>query len=263
MEIRGTTALVTGASGGLGGAIARGLARRGAALRLTGRRTGQLEELAGSIGGEALTCDLADAADVLRLAEASQECDIVVANAGLPGSGDFLEFSPEEIDRVLDVNLRAPMILSRVVGERMRERRRGHLVFVSSLLGKIATPGSALYSATKFGLRGFAGGLRADLAPSGVGVSVVFPGFVREAGMFHDSGTRLPGWVGTSSPDEVADAVCSAIESGRAEIDVAPLTIRSTVRAAESAPGVAARLIGRLGATDVSGQLARGQRDKR
>lgn len=263
MEIRGTTALVTGASGGLGSAIARALHRRGASLRLTGRRTGELDALAAVVGGEAITCDLTDPAAVEELAAASEDCDIVIANAGLPGSGHFLDFSPEEIDRVLDVNLRAPMILSRVVGAEMKERRRGHLVFISSLLGKVATPGSALYSATKFGLRGFAGGLRADLGPADVGVSVVFPGFVREAGMFHDSGTRLPSWVGTSSPDEVAEAVCSAITDNRSEVDVAPMAIRSTVRAAESAPGVAARLIRRLGASDVSGQLARGQRDKR
>jgi len=263
MQIRGTTALVTGASGGIGGAIARGLWARGARLRITGRNAEPLERLAEETGGEVIICDLTDREAVEQLAEGCLDCDIVVANAGLPGSGNLFDFSPEEIDRILDVNLRAPIQLSRTIGEEMRERRRGHLVFVSSLLGKIATPGSSLYSATKFGLRGFAGGLRADLAGSGVGVGVVFPGFVRDAGMFHDSGTKLPGWVGTSSPEEVADAVCAAIETGRPETDVAPIAVRSTVKLAETAPGIAARALGRLGAGDVSGQLAKGQRAKR
>lgn len=263
MEIRGTKGLVTGASGGLGGAIVRELAARGCDLRITGRNSKQLEELAAQTGATAIVCDLTDASAVEQLGADCLDCDIVVANAGLPGSGNLFDFTADEIDRTLNVNLRAPMQLSRAIGEQMRERRRGHLVFISSLLGKIATPGSSLYSATKFGLRGFASGLRSDLAGSGVGVGVVFPGFVRDAGMFHDSGTRLPGWVGTSSPEEVAEAVCLAIETGKPETDVAPFTVRSTVKLAETAPGLAARALARLGAGDVSGQLAQGQRSKR
>ena len=88
------------------------------------------------------------------------------------------------------------------------------LVFVSSLAGKAASVGSSLYSATKFGLRGFAAGLREDLHGSGVGVTVVFPGFVAEAGMFADSGVGLPRWVGTRTPDQVAAAVVRGIEHG-------------------------------------------------
>lgn len=263
MEIGGASALVTGASGGIGGAIVRELASRGARLKISGRNAEPLEQLAAETGAEIMICDLTDRPAVDRLAQSCLDCDIVVANAGLPGSGNLFDFTPEEIDRILDVNLRAPIQLSREIGAQMRERRRGSLVFVSSLLGKIATPGSSLYSATKFGLRGFAGGLRADLAGSGVGVGVIFPGFVRDAGMFHDSGTKLPGWVGTSSPEEVADAVCAAIETGRPETDVAPLTVRSTVRIASTVPGLAARALGRLGASDVSGQLAEGQSAKR
>ena len=263
MEIRGATALVTGASGGIGAAIAEGLHRRGAALRLTGRNEAQLEAVAGRTGGEVIICDLGDRDQLDELAAASHDCDILIANAGLPGSGPLLDFSPEEIDHALDVNLRAPIQLSRALGAEMAGRGRGHIIFISSLLGKIATPGSSLYSATKFGLRGFAAGLRADMAASGVGVGVVFPGFIRDAGMFHDSGTRLPSWVGTNTPDEVADAVCRAISDNRAETDVAPVIIRSTVWAAGAAPGLATRVIDRLGASSVSSQLARGQRDKR
>lgn len=263
MEIRGKRALVTGASGGIGAAIAQELARRGASLRLTGRKVSELESLAATVNGEVLPCDLSDESAVESLASECLDCDILIANAGLPGSGPLLDFSADEIDRALDVNLRAPIQLSRALSEAMVTRGDGHIVFMSSLLGKIATPGSSLYSATKFGLRGFAAGLRADLAPTGVGVSVVFPGFVRDAGMFHDSGTKLPPWVGTSTPGEVADAVCEAIAADRHETDVAPVLVRSTVWAAGAMPGIANRMINRMGASSVSGQLASGQADKR
>ena len=87
--------------------------------------------------------------------------------------------------------------------------------------------GSSLYSATKFGLRGFAAGLRQDVHGRGVEVTVVFPGFVSDAGMFADSGVALPRWVGTRTPDQVAAAVVKGIEEGRAEMDVAPLGLRA------------------------------------
>ena len=94
------------------------------------------------------------------------------------------------------MNLRAPIQLTRALLPGMLERGRGHVVLVSSLSGKVASPRSGIYSATKFGLRGFAAGLREDVEPRGIGVRVVFPGFVSEAGFFADSGVRLPRWVG-------------------------------------------------------------------
>ena len=109
------------------------------------------------------------------------------------------------------------------------ERGGGHVVLVSSLSGKLASVGSSLYSAGKFGLRGFAAGLREDLHGTGVGVTVVFPGFISDAGMLADSGVRLPRWVGTRKPEQVADAVVKGIEDGRREIDVAPLSLRAGV----------------------------------
>ena len=101
---------------------------------------------------------------------------MLVANAALPASGELDSFTPEEIDRALAVNLRAPIQLARLLIEPLAARRDGHLVFVGSLSGKSAGPHSSLYSATKFGLRGFALSLRQDLAAHGVGVSLVSPG---------------------------------------------------------------------------------------
>src|SRR5205807_10266749 len=120
-----------------------------------------------------------------------------------------------ELDRALDVNLRAPIVLAHRLVEPMRRRGEGHLAFVSSLAGKAAMPYSSVYNATKFGLRGFALALRAELRSSGVGVSAIYPGFIRDAGMFHDSGTTLPPGVGTRTPDDVAEAVLRAIERNR------------------------------------------------
>ena len=221
--------LLTGATGGIGQAIARALDERGARLQLTARRTEQLEQIAAGLNGQAevLPADLTDASGAAALAERAGTVDVLVANAGLPASGPIDDFSAEQIDRALDVNLRAPIQLTRALLPGMIERGSGHVVLMSSLSGKVASVGSSLYSATKFGLRGFASGLREDLHGSGVGVTVVFPGFVSDAGMLADSGVRLPRWVGTRTPGAVADAVVRGIEQGRAEIDVAPLSLRA------------------------------------
>jgi uncharacterized protein len=265
MNLGGREVLVTGATGGLGHAIARALARRGADLVLTGRRADVLEPLAAATGARTLACDLGDPAAVDRLLGEAGDADILIANAALPASGLITSFSVEEIDRALMVNLRTPMILGRLLGEAMADRGEGHLVFVCSLSGKVASVGSSVYSATKFGLRGFALGLREDLAPSGVGVSCVFPGFVRDAGMFADADVAdaLPGYVGTSTAADVVRGVVHAIEADRAEVVIAPLPVRAGVLAATVAPGLAARVQRRLGSAAVSAALADRQRDKR
>ena len=263
IDLAGASALDTGATGGIGHAIARHLRRAGAELVLTGRRTDVLEPLATETGGRALAVDLTVRDEVDRLAGECADVDILVANAALPASGDLRSFSVEEIDRALEVNLRAPMVLARVLGDRMAQRGRGHIVFVSSLSGKSGQRGSAVYSATKFGLRGFAHALREDLRDSGVGVSVVLPGFIRDSGMFHDSGVKLPGFVGTKTPEDVAAAVLRAIERDRAEIDVAPLGLRAGAAFGGLAPELSARVQRRLGGARVADAMAQGQRDKR
>jgi short-subunit dehydrogenase len=263
MELRGSSVLLTGATGGIGHAIARELHRAGASLLLTGRRTDVLEPLAAEIGARATPVDLSRREEVDRLLEEAGTVDVLVANAALPASGDIMDFSVEQIDRALEVNLRAPMVLSRVLGERMVQRGRGHIVLISSLAGKSSQPASSIYSATKFGLRGFGQGLRGDLGPRGVGVSVVFPGFIRDAGMFHESGAKLPKGVGTSTPDDVAAAVVRAITQNRGELDVAPMGMRAGATFASIAPSISARVARRLGGDKVTEQLVAGQLDKR
>jgi uncharacterized protein len=263
MNLGGRTALVTGASGGLGQAIARALVRRGASVVLTARRAEVLEPLAAELGGRALPCDLSDRGSLQRLVLDAGPVDVLVANAGIPGSGPIDSFSLDEIDRAIDVNLRAPMVLARLMCDGMVERGGGQIVFVSSLSGKAGTAGSSVYAATKFGLRGFAQGLREDLRPHGVGVSTVFPGFIRGAGMFHDSGAKLPAYVGTKTPEDVAAAVVSAIERDRSEVDVAPVAMRLGTAVAGLAPEVAAIAQRKLGADKVAARISDAQRDKR
>src|SRR4029078_3169561 len=123
--------------------------------------------------------------------EEAGDIDVLVANAGLTGSGRLDSFSDEEGDRALAVNQRAPMTLAKALSPRMVERGGGHLLFMSSLSGKAGAPGNSVYAATKFGLRGFALALREDLAPKGVGVSVIMPGVISDTGMFADSGAKL------------------------------------------------------------------------
>ena len=262
-HLAGRTALLTGATGGIGHAIARALHRRGAQLILTGRRTDVLEPLAQELGARSFPVDLERPAEVDRLLGEVGHVDLLVANAAVPGSGPLLEYTDEQIDRALQVNLRAPMILARHLAETMVAQQWGHLVFISSLAGKASSPGSSVYSATKFGLRGFGQGLRGDLHGTGVGVSVVFPGFIRDAGMFADSGVKLPGFVGTSTPEQVADRVIVAIEHDRGELDVAPLSMKLGSRFSTIAPSLSARLQRRLGGEKIAAELGAGQAAKR
>jgi short-subunit dehydrogenase len=244
MELSGRTALLTGATGGLGRAIARALAGRGAELVLSGRSAEALEALAAELpGGEhrVLPADLAEPGAAEKLAVEADEIDVLVANAGLPGAGWLTDFSPEQVSRALRVNLEAPMLMARALFPAMVERGSGHLVFVSSLSGKVASPRSSIYNATKFGLRGFALGLRADLAPKGVGVSLVSPGFVRDAGMFADAGAKPPPGMGTARPEQVGAATVRAIERNKVEVAVAPLAQRALSHLGLASPGIAVR----------------------
>jgi short-subunit dehydrogenase len=239
MNLSGRKALLTGATGGLGRAIALALAQRGAQVALSARKREALEELAAELPGRGhtvLPADLAepDAAECLAAEAAGTE--ILIANAGLPAAGWLADFTPDQVKRALRVNLEAPMLMAHALYPAMVEAGSGHLVFVASLSGKAASPRSSIYNATKFGLRGFALGLRGDLAPKGVGVSLVTPGFIREAGMFADAGSKPPPGMGTSTPDKVGRATIKAIENNKAEVAVAPLQQRAAAHFALVSP---------------------------
>lgn len=245
MELADRTALLTGATGGLGRAIAQAVAGAGARLLLSARSPEALEVLAGDLPGtghRALPADLAEPGAAERLAEEAGEVDLLIANAGLPAAGRLTDFSSEQVARALRVNLESPMLMARALYPPMVERGSGHLVFISSLAGKAASPRSSIYNATKFGLRGFALGLRCDLGQKGVGVSLVSPGFIREAGMFAEAGAKPPPGMGTGTPEQVAAAVVRAVERDRAEISVGPLRQRALAHLGLAGPGMSARV---------------------
>jgi short-subunit dehydrogenase len=244
MDLSGRTALLTGATGGLGRAIAEAMAERGVRLLLSARDVGALEAMAAELPGEGhevRAADLAEPGSAERLAAEAAAVDILVANAGLPAAGKLDDFSADQVTRALRVNLEAPMLLARALYPAMVERGSGHLVFVASLSGKAASPRSSIYNATKFGLRGFALGLRPDLSPSGVGVSLVSPGFIREAGMFAASGAKPPPGMGTATPEQVGAATVKAIENDKVEIAVAPIPQRFGAHLALISPALGVR----------------------
>ena len=265
MDLSGKTALLSGATGGIGRAIAQALAGRGARVVVSSRKREALEELVASLPGEghrALVADLADEGAAERLVSEAGELDVLVANAGLPASGRLEDFSQEELGRALRVNLEAPIRMTRELLPAFRERGSGHFVYVSSLAGKTASPRTSLYAATKFGLRGFALALREDLRSTPVGASVVLPGFIRDAGMFADSGAKPPPGLGTSTPQEVAAGVLRAIDHDRGEVQVAPRVQRLLAGFAHRRPELAGRIQQRGGAK-IADEVARGQTDKR
>lgn len=263
MQIAGRTALVTGATGGLGAATARHLADRGAHVLVTGRRTDLLDALAGEIGGTALGSDLVDPSAVRELAVAAADADIVVCNAGLPAAGWLVDFTEAEIDRALDVNLRSAVVLTRLLAPAMIARGAGHFVFISSMGGKMVSVGLSVYAATKFGIRGFALSLRHELAPHGVGVSTVFPGVITDAGLYADSGLPAPKGIRTATAADVARGVARAIEKDVAEVDVAPVELRVFAALSLRAPDFFSRLSRRSGGDDQAVQMAEAHRDKR
>jgi short-subunit dehydrogenase len=161
------------------------------------------------------------------------------------------------------VNLRAPMQLARALTPAMCERGAGHVVFVSSIAGKVASAHASVYNATKFGLRGFGFALHDELRGTGVGVTTVFPGFIEEAGMFAEADVKLPPGVGMRKPGQVAEAVIEGIEKDKAEIDVAPVGLRLGGWLFGASPTLVSSITRRLGGDKVGEALGEGQRDKR
>ncbi|CAN3129148.1 SDR family NAD(P)-dependent oxidoreductase [Mycobacterium sp. smrl_JER01] len=262
MDVNGAHVLVTGASGGIGHALAAEFAARGARLTLTGRRAEVLDEMAARLGAAVYVGDLSDRDEVSRMLARVEAVDVLIANAGVPASGLLDGYSVAQIDRALDVNLRAPIVMAKVLGEQMAARGSGHLVFMSSLSGKSASGHMALYNATKFGLRGFALALREDLRAHGVGVSTIFPGPVRDAGMIADTDVKVPR-VGTRTSHQVARATVKAVEDNLAEVTVAPWPLRVNTMLGGLLPEFTAAVARRTGGNRILEALGDAQAAKR
>jgi short-subunit dehydrogenase len=244
-DLKGRTALLTGASSGLGPVIARRLHREGVRFVLSARREPELQRLAAELGGaRVIVADLSQRGEAERLAAEAGPVDILVSNGGVPVSGLLMDLDIASVDRGLDVNLRSAIVLTRLVLPGMLERRSGHIILMASIAGQIPGKRNSVYNATKFGLRGFGHALRLELQGTGVGASIVSPPFVSEAGMWAESGQHSPFEV---TPGRVAEAVLKAIQQNKVEVTVGPVMARFGGRLALIAPGFFLRVAGRSG----------------
>jgi short-subunit dehydrogenase len=228
MKIDGSCVVLTGAAGGIGAPTALALARAGARLVLVGRRAEALEALARAIERDAgararctpVAADLTSAAGIeaVRRAGEAGGANVLINNAGLPGFGALLEHEPGDIERVITTNLLAPMLLTRALLPQLRSAAEASVLNVGSVLGRLGLPGYSVYSASKFGLRGFSEALRRELADTAVRVQYLGPRTVATAfnGAEAQAYNRATA-TGSDAPERVAHAVVQMLESGRAE----------------------------------------------
>ncbi|HYX01592.1 MAG TPA: 3-oxoacyl-[acyl-carrier-protein] reductase [Reyranella sp.] len=183
-DLSGKAALVTGASGGIGGGIARALHRQGAAVTLSGTRIDALEQLKSSLGERAhvVAAKMDDPADIDRLAKDAEaamgKLDILVNNAGITRDNISMRMKDEEWDKVLQVNLTGTFRLTRAAMRGMMRRRFGRVINITSIVGVTGNPGQANYAAAKAGLIGMSKSLAQELASRGITVNCVAPGFI-------------------------------------------------------------------------------------
>ena len=226
-QLKGKVVLLTGGSRGIGPIVAESLAKRGANIALVARSQSGLDDVATrlrQLGIKTLTMpiDLNQpsqreklVADVLSEFE---KIDILVNNAGLETEGAYTELDWPSIQETIEVNLTAPMALTHLVLPGMLERKSGHIVNIASIAAKSGGPYGATYSGTKAGMAEWTRGLRLELRNSGVRFSTIFPGYVREVGMFARFGMKPPRMVGSCHPSQVAEAVVHAIVKGKLEM---------------------------------------------
>jgi len=231
--LAGRTALITGASRGLGVYIARALAAEKMNLVLAARSREMLEGVAAELREDgvrilAVPCDVTEQPALEGLVMAAQnefgDIDVLVNNAGALVLFPFHRLGITDMERAIRLNLTSAMILTRLVLPGMLERRSGHVVNISSIAGKWGPPFDQVYAATKAGLIGFTESLRTEYYGTGVSASVICPGYVEEAGMYHDgreaTGAEATAWVGRTWPRNVARAVVRAIRHDRTEVVV-------------------------------------------
>lgn len=236
MELSGAVVVVTGASSGFGALSALRFARAGSTVVLAARRLERLDAMAERIrshGGAALpfACDVTDLGQLEglrdRVAASFGRCDALVNNAGIRGGGRFEAVDIDRIDRVIDTNLRAVVLGTKLFLPMMLERRRGHIVNVASLAGRFATPGAAVYGATKHGVVAFSEALYHELRPKGILVTSVNPAFSPTEG-FPATGPSLI----RIDPDDVAKLIVGIVRTGKApEVSIPrPLTALQAFR---------------------------------
>lgn len=185
-SLKNKNALITGATGGIGAAIAKTLAKQGANLILSGTRQEKLNELLSEIGGEnhkILPCNLSDVNEVESLFEKAEELaggqiDILICNAGITRDNLILRMKNEDFEQVLDVNLKSTFILNRNAIKKMMKRRWGRIINVASIVGVTGNPGQANYVASKAGMIGMSKSMAQEVASRGITINCIAPGFI-------------------------------------------------------------------------------------
>ena len=231
MLIKGKVAIVTGASRGIGRIIAQTLAKNGAKIIAISRSMDELSKTCHMIeeqGGQStsIMADIILSENFDQLIEKATSVygrlDILVNNAGIEQYRYFKNYSPEYIDSCLRTNLHAPILLSRAVLPQFLAQNSGYIINIASLAGKKGVSYNSIYSASKSGLIMWTDAMRQELSQTPINISVVCPGFIREAGMFHDSGQSAPKLLGSSLPEDVANGVIKCIQKNSAEVIVNP-----------------------------------------
>ena len=240
-EMRDQVVVITGATRGIGRAVAQAMADRGARVGLIARTDAELAAAADEVGGAYAAADVGDreavAGALASLEAALGPPDVFVANAGIGAYGPFVDIDPDDIDRLVRVNVLGVLHPVRAVVPGMVARRRGHIVTIGSIAGRIGAPFEALYSATKFAVVGFTEALAVELSPYGVGVSMVNPGPV-DTDFFDARGHRYersrPKPV---TPEAVAADVMAVVEGKKLE-RVIPRSLGYAVAFRHLFPGV-------------------------
>jgi len=269
-DLQGKTALLTGATGGLGSVLARRLAERGATLALTGRNTDKLGRLADELSAlgsqvHVVPTDLGSLEAIQALVATVENeigaLDIVVSNAGVEYYGAYTKHDVHELEQTVTTNLLAPMVLIRSVLPDMIARRTGHIVLMSSISGKAPNPYGAAYAASKAGLVGLSSSLRTELTGTDVSCSVICPVFVTDVadGMFiriQREGLTPPGLLGVAPAERCADAVMRALQTGEPEIIVSTKPLRVMLAAEMLWPALSERVLAKTGVTEFFKQLS-------
>ncbi len=272
MKLRGRNAMLTGANGGLGSHIVEALVAQGVNVFLVGFLHPGLEAQAAVARKHGCRADFT-AADlrvpsqrervVVEAERALGPIDILINNAGVEYSCAYHELSVEQIEEVLDVNLRAPMLLSHRLLPGMLERGLGHIVNMSSLAGKSGPAFQEPYAASKAGLTAFTYSLRATYRHKGVSASVITPGFVN-AGIYARLISRMnrkaPFLLGSVRPERVSNAVVSAIRKDRPEVVISRFPVWPVLVAIAIAPRLGLSLVAKLGTHEFFRQAAESAR---
>ncbi len=259
IQLKGANAILTGGSQGLGVVIARALARAGVNLALAARSADKLEGAAREVAAYGvkaapIAADLTQPADrerLLREAEAALgPIDLLINNAGLESGRRFVGKPPDELERIVHTNVIGPMLLTRAVLPGMIERRRGHIVNLSSIASKLGYPFAATYGGTKAFIVSWTLGLRMELDGTGVSASIVTPGYVVETGMFASHNIRPNLLLGATTPEAVARGVLQALRRDAVEVIVNPRPFWTFQVLYALMPNLMPRLVKALGVID-------------